>query len=71
MVVEPGLTTILEEVALLLHKKLEAPLAVSVTEPPTHIALAEAAMFTFGIAFTVIVLLTVLEQPLALVPVTK
>ena len=69
MVVEPGLTTMLEPVALLLHKKLEAPLAVSVAEPPNHIALAEAAMFTFGIALTAMVTFAVFVQPLALVPV--
>ena len=71
MAVEFGLTTILDEVALLLQRKLEAPVAVNVAEPPGQIALAEALILTLGAAFTLMVMLAVPEQPLALVPVTK
>jgi hypothetical protein len=60
----------LDEVELLLHKKLEAPLAVNVAEVPAQIEEAEALIFTLGTAFTTIVALAVLEQPLALIPVT-
>ena len=59
----------LEEVELLLQRKLEAPLAVSVADPPTHIALAEALIFTLGEAFTTIVTFAVFVQPFELVPV--
>jgi hypothetical protein len=60
----------LEEVELLLHKKLVAPLAVNVAEAPAQMEEAEALIFTLGTAFTTTVVLAVLEQPLALIPVT-
>jgi len=60
----------LEEVELLLHRKLVAPLAVKVAEPPAQIEDAEALIFTPGRVLTVMVFKTVAEQPLALVPVT-
>jgi hypothetical protein len=60
----------LEEVELLLHRKLEAPLAVKVADSPAQIEVAEALIFTLGAAFTTIVALAVLEHPLALIPVT-
>jgi hypothetical protein len=60
----------LEKVELLLHKKLEAPLAVKVADSPAQIEVAEALIFTLGKAFTTMVALTVCEQPLALLPVT-
>ena len=60
----------LEEVELLLHRKLVAPLAVKVADPPAQIEEAEALIFTLGAAFTTIVALAVLEHPLVFVPVT-
>ena len=55
--VEPGLTTMLEEVELLLHKKLVAPLAVKVAVVPTHNVAEFTA--TAGKAFTVTVITAV------------
>jgi hypothetical protein len=60
----------LEEVELLLHRKLDAPLAVKVAEPPAQIEEAEALIFTLGKAFTTTVAFAVLEQPLAFIPIT-
>jgi hypothetical protein len=60
----------LDEVELLLQRKLEAPPAVNVTRSPAQIEVFEALMFTTGTAFTTIVALAVLEHPLAFVPVT-
>jgi hypothetical protein len=60
----------LEEVELLLHRKLEAPLAVKVADPPAQIEEAEALIFTLGKAFTTTVTFAVFEQPFTLVPVT-
>ena len=60
----------LEEVKLLLHKKLFAPLAVNVAEEPAQMEDAEALIFTLGTALTTIEVLAVFEQPFTLVPVT-
>jgi hypothetical protein len=60
----------LEDVELLLHRKLDAPLAVKVAEPPAQTEEAEALIFTLGTAFTTIVTFAVCEHPLALIPVT-
>jgi hypothetical protein len=59
----------LEEVELLLHKKLVAPLAVKVAEAPAQMEAAEVLIFTPGTALTAMVTLAVCEQPLELVPV--
>jgi hypothetical protein len=60
----------LDEVELLLQRKLEAPLAVNVTRSPAQIETFEALMFTTGIAFTTMVAFAVFEHPLTSVPVT-
>jgi hypothetical protein len=60
----------LDEVELLPHRKLVAPLAVKVADPPAQIEEAEALIFTLGTAFTTIVAFAVLEHPLVFVPVT-
>lgn len=70
VVLADGLTVILDEVAPVLHKKLDAPLAVSVVEAPAQIVDGEALTLTVGMAITVIVRTAVAEHPLALVPVT-
>jgi hypothetical protein len=68
--VAPGLTTILAEADPLLHTKLDAPVAVNVADPPTHIA--EGALIDMlGIAFTFTSMLATSEQPFAFVPVTE
>jgi hypothetical protein len=69
VVVEFGLTTILEEVEPFPHRKLVAPLAVNVAEAPAQMEEAEALIFTPGAALTFTVTLAILMQPLALVPV--
>ena len=71
MVVATGLTIILAEVAPLLHKKVEAPAAVSVVDAPAQISEDDALMVTAGAALTATDILAVSEQPLALVPVTE
>jgi hypothetical protein len=60
----------LDEIELLLQRKLEAPLAVNVTRSPAQIKVFEAFILTTGTAFTTMVALAVLEHPLALIPVT-
>jgi hypothetical protein len=60
----------LDEVELLLHRKLETPLAVKVTDSPAQIEVAEVLILILGAAFTTIVVLAVLEQPLAFIPIT-
>ena len=60
----------LEEVELLFHKKLEAPLAVRVTELPEQMEEAEALIFTLGAALTTIIVFAEPEQP-PFIPVTK
>jgi hypothetical protein len=62
---------ILDEVAPLLHKKFDAPTAVSVVDAPAQMVEAEALMVTLGAAFTVIVFEILAEQPEAVVPVTE
>ena len=62
---------ILDEVAPLLHKKLDAPTAVSVVDAPAQMFEAEALMVTLGAALTVIVFEILAEQPEAVVPVTE
>jgi hypothetical protein len=57
-------------VAPLLHKYVEAPLAVSVADSPAQIVDAEALKVTDGRAFTVMVFEITTEQPELLVPVT-
>jgi hypothetical protein len=60
----------LDEVELLLHRKLEAPLAVKVADSPAQIEVAEVLILMLGAAFTTTVVLAVFEHPLALIPVT-
>ena len=57
--------------APVLHTKFEAPLAVSVADPPMQIAADEALTVTIGDGLTNTVTLDVAEQPLAFVPVTE
>ena len=68
--VAAGLTVMLAEVAPLLHKYVEPPLAERVTDAPAHIVDADALMLMEGAALTVMVLETDAEQPALFVPVT-
>ena len=70
VVVTDGLMVILAVVAPLLHKKPDAPLAISVVDPPAQIIDGDALIVTFGEAFTDIVTFALAEQPLV-VPVTE
>jgi len=65
-----GLTVILADVAPLLHKKLDAPLAVSVADAPAQIVVDGALIFNKGEALTVTVVLALLEHPVRVVPLT-
>ena len=60
----------LEDVSPVLHKKLEAPLAVSVADSPAQISDEDALTLTTGTILTVTVAEAFAEHPLALVPVT-
>ena len=71
VVVTAGLTTILAEVAPVFQRKLAPPETVNVADAPAQIDVADAAIFTLGIALTVIVFEMLAEQPLAFVPVTE
>jgi len=53
------------------QEKLDAPVAVSVADAPTHIVDDEALTERLGDAFTTTVTLDVAEHPLALEPVTE
>jgi len=59
----------LDDVDPLLHKYVEAPLAVRVVDAPAQIELTEALMFTEGAAVTVTATLALLEHPVRVVPV--
>ena len=52
------------------HKYVAPPVAVSTEAPPKQMALGDADAFTFGKLLTVMVIVPVLLQPLALVAVT-
>jgi hypothetical protein len=71
VVVDTGLTVMLDVVAPLLQEKVDAPLAVSVAAAPTHIADDDEDKLTVGKTFTVIVLDTNPEHPAELNPVTE
>ena len=60
-----------DDVAPLLHRYDEAPLAVSVADAPEQIADSEAFTATLGVAFTVITVVAFAVQPLELVAVTE
>src|SRR6266487_991252 len=70
VVVEVGDTVMLAVVAPVLHLKVLAPLAVSVTELPAHTDVAEAVIVIVGESVTVIVCDAVPEQFDPLLPVT-
>ena len=61
----------LDEVAPLSHKKLDAPVAVSVADAPAHMDEDDELTFTLGVALATTVTLDVAEQPAAFVPVTE
>jgi hypothetical protein len=60
----------LEVVAPVFHKKLEAPLAVSVVDAPAQIAADEELQVTVGAVFTTTVTLAVFVHPWLSVPTT-
>jgi hypothetical protein len=52
-----------------LHKYVDAPLAVSVVDAPAQIDAEETLTFTTGAALTVTVTFALLEHPVSVVPV--
>jgi hypothetical protein len=71
VVVAAGITEMLADVAPLLHRYVEPPLAVNVADVPTQIVEADALTLIDGTAFTTIVFETTTLHPLELVPVTE
>jgi hypothetical protein len=70
VVLADGLTAIVAVVSPVLHKKLAAPLAVSVTDEPEQMETEDGVQVTTGAVFTVTVAEALAEHPFALVPVT-